>query len=320
MNIPWLKSQCEQLVQARAQGRFPTGLLIHEAPGSGGAELARFAAQAALCAEQPAPCGKCRDCRLVAAEQHPDLRWVRPEEDSRQIKVEQVRELIAALALTSHAREASVAILDPAEAMNGNSANALLKTLEEPRPGVSVILLTASPSRLPATLRSRCVRLKVAAPAREQSRAWLVAEQGAGDWDAVLDVLGEAPLLARGVDLKLFRRLRDESWELMQQLESGTPVNIPFLAEGWTRGESRERDLSLRLRCIENWLTEHLLGAWKVPTTAHLRSGDYVRNIRRLLRLQAQVAEMRRLEATPVNKTLLLERLLWQWQMGSGTV
>ena len=320
MNIPWLKTQCEQLLRARALGRFPSGLLVHEAPGAGGEALARFAAQAALCRQAPAPCGVCRDCRQVLAGQHPDLHWVAPEEDSKQIRVEQVRDLMGELGLTSHAGEASVAILTPAEALNANAANALLKTLEEPRAGVSVILLTTSPSRLPATLRSRCVWLKVPAPGREAARAWLVAEQGAGDWDAVLDVLGNAPLLARDVDLKGFRRLRDESWQLMQQLESGQPVNIPFLAESWTRGEAKERDLALRLRCIENWLTERLLGAHKVPTAAHLRSADYVKNIGRLLRLAAGVTEMRRLEATPVNKTLLLERLLWQWQMGSGAV
>src|SRR2546430_17125131 len=69
---------------------------------------------------------------LFRSQQHPDLAWVRTAEDSQQIRIEQVRDLAADLALTSHAGGYKVGILTPAEALNRFAANALLKTLEEP--------------------------------------------------------------------------------------------------------------------------------------------------------------------------------------------
>ncbi len=89
-----------------------------------------------------------------------------PLEDSRQIRVEQIRELSEQLALTAHGGGATVALIAPADAMNANAANALLKTLEEPRAGVTLLLVASVPSRLPATILSRCQSLRHAAAHR----------------------------------------------------------------------------------------------------------------------------------------------------------
>ena len=101
------------------------------------------AAQLALCREPDAPRGRCRDCRLFGAAQHPDFIELHPIEDSKLIRVEQVRELSEQLVLTAHAGGATVALLSPADSMNANAANALLKSLEEPRAGVTLILVSA---------------------------------------------------------------------------------------------------------------------------------------------------------------------------------
>ena len=112
---------------------MPHALLIHEAPGTGGDWLAAWGAALVLCERgNSAPCGECSGCRRVASLHHPDVSWVRPLEESRQIRIEQVRELSAELALTSHGGGYKVAILTPADALNRFAANALLKTLEEP--------------------------------------------------------------------------------------------------------------------------------------------------------------------------------------------
>jgi DNA polymerase-3 subunit delta' len=105
----WLAPQIEQLQRARSANRFPTGLLIHDERGAGGEALARFAAQLALCREANAPCGHCRDCRQWLAGQHPDFIEIRPIEESKYIRVEQVRELAQDLCLTSHGGGATVA-------------------------------------------------------------------------------------------------------------------------------------------------------------------------------------------------------------------
>src|SRR5215475_7988935 len=163
----WLAAAMTALGTAHEQGRMPHALLIHEAPGTGGDWLATWAAALVLCERgKAAPCGDCTACRRIASLHHPDVNWVRLQEDSRQIRIEQVRELAAELALTSHSGGYKVAILTPADALNRFAANALLKTLEEPSPRTLLILVATQPSRLPPTVISRCQRLRVRAPER----------------------------------------------------------------------------------------------------------------------------------------------------------
>ena len=81
-----------------------------------------------------------------AALQHPDLLWIRPPEDSRQIRIEQLRELTAELALMSHGGGYKVAVIAPADALNRFAANALLKTLEEPPARTLLVLVATQPS------------------------------------------------------------------------------------------------------------------------------------------------------------------------------
>ncbi len=125
---------------------------------------------------------------------------IRPIEESTQIRIEQVRELASELTLTAHQGGYKVGILSPADSMNRFAANALLKTLEEPPAGTLLILVATQPSRLPATILSRCQRVRVRAPERAEAVAWLEATRGPGDWERVLAVLGTAPLLAAEAD------------------------------------------------------------------------------------------------------------------------
>jgi len=314
MQLPWLATACDTLRRARAGGRFPAALLIHEQSGSGGAWLALYAARTALCRAAGAPCGQCDDCRRVAADTHPDLLRVGPTEESKQIRVEQVRELCAELALTSHGAGATVAIIDPAEAMNANAANALLKTLEEPRPGATLVLVTAAPSRLPATVRSRCQRLSAPAPARAACLAWLEEEGGKRDWEAVLDLIGNAPLEALRVDVEALAKLRADSARALDEVARGT-LDIPGACERWVKGG----DYELRLACLENWLTVRLDRAARAAGqnpqmrgTAHLPSGRSPLNMKTLVRALDQLYQLRQLGSTSINKALALEQLLWE--------
>src|SRR5438309_1954003 len=136
-----------------------------------------------------APCGACTGCRRVWALQHPDVTWLRATEESRQIRIEQVRDLAAELALTAHGGGYKVGIVSPADALNRFAANALLKALEEPPPGTLLVLTATQPSRLPPTLISRCQRLRVRAPTRAEGIAWLTALRGTGEWGEALEVL-----------------------------------------------------------------------------------------------------------------------------------
>ena len=313
VQVPWLNPQVAQLRRARAAGRFPPALLIHDPGGVGGDWLTAFAAQLLLCRATPAPCGECRDCRLYLSGAHPDSYALAPLEDSRLIRVEQVRELSAALALTAHAGGATVATIAPADAMNQNAANALLKTLEEPRPGATLILTTAVPSRLPATVLSRCQRLVLKAPGRAEALQWLREQRGAGPWGEVLDVLGIAPFEALKFDPSEVSRFAAEVRTALEALRSGG-LDVAASAERWARGELFE----LRLACIENWLTGRIDGAAaatrespEMRNGTHLPESSSAMNIARLLRLLDDVHELRRLRLTSLNRSLALEQLLW---------
>jgi DNA polymerase-3 subunit delta' len=119
-----------------------------------------------------------------------------PPEGKKQIVVEQVRELCAELAMTSYSSGYKVAIVDPAERMNVSAANSLLKTLEEPTDNTLLILVRSRLDTLPATVASRCQRLRFAVPAEEDALRWLDQQEPGRDWRPLLRIAAGAPLAA----------------------------------------------------------------------------------------------------------------------------
>jgi len=113
-----------------------------------------------LCQESTAAekkaCGHCRACHLMAAGTHPDFYLISPLAESKNIAIDQIRDLIKGLVQTPQQNRYKVVVIDPAESLQIAAVNALLKTLEEPTPDTFILLLCQQPSLLPATLRSRC--------------------------------------------------------------------------------------------------------------------------------------------------------------------
>ncbi|MEO8309185.1 MAG: DNA polymerase III subunit delta' [Pseudomonadota bacterium] len=318
---PWLEKAAQQLETARVNQRMPHAMLLHEAPGAGGALFATYAAQLLLCTGSTPACGQCRSCQRVARNEHPDFRVIVPDPELKlgQITVDQVRDLGQQLSLSSHEGAGTCVVITPAHALNRFSANALLKTLEEPRPGVLLILLTSSPSLLPATLRSRCLRLRLPAPDRETALAWLQAQRPSGReaWSAALDVLGMAPLEALEANLDQLQGIRRDVLAMLQDAQAGR-VDVVRTAAQWSKD-----DLGLRLRCIENCLTGSVVRAPGVrPDAPELRAGAQLQtggldiNIRSALEQVAGVRELQRQLRTSLNKTMALERYFWQLNSG----
>ena len=216
MPLPWLEAPLRQaLASQRAHA-----LLINGPDGIGMLEFMLGLAQAWLCEAGAAqrPCGHCDSCKLLQAQAHPDLKLLVPDalrvergwlgaaqegEDgakskrkpSRQIRIDDVRGSIDWVGRSSSRGQAKVVLLFPAEAMNPQSANALLKTLEEPPGAARLLLGTADPARLLATVRSRCQTVTLQGPAPEQARAWL-AQQGLAEAEILLAAAGGRPLRA----------------------------------------------------------------------------------------------------------------------------
>jgi DNA polymerase III subunit delta' len=316
----WLAAAMAALAAAHEQGRMPHALLIHEAPGSGGDWLASWAAALVLCVRgKAAPCGECSACRRVASLHHPDVSWLRPQEDSRQIRIEQVRELTGELALTSHSGGYKVGILTPADALNRFAANALLKTLEEPSARTLLILVATEPSRLPPTVLSRCQRLRVRAPERAESIAWLTAVRGKGDWDAALNTLGEAPMQLAQADPAELAEVGADTRRTLDALTSGRTDPVAA-AERWARSQ-----LPLRLQCFENWLTERIRsGERGGALLAEMRAAPYLSaagpflNIRELFGLIDEVRDLRATLDVPLNRGVALEALFRRLALAGG--
>jgi DNA polymerase-3 subunit delta' len=118
------------------------------------------------------PCGQCRTCRLIAEDKHPDVEWVgvggvcdesdhrdHSADNSRDIRICQVRHLERVISRTTVDAPYRVVIVDPADALTVEAANAFLKTLEEPAPNTVLVLICAHEERLRETVRSRCRRV-----------------------------------------------------------------------------------------------------------------------------------------------------------------
>lgn len=250
---PWLAAARSQLRRAWTAGRHPHALLLSGPAGVGQSALALWAAQLALCERDAGrPCGSCASCVLFLAGNHPDFRRVTLEPDATAIKVDQVRDLSAALALRSYRGGYQVGIIDPADALNTNAFNALLKTLEEPSEKTILILVASRAVRLPATIVSRCQRLVIPAPRLDEACAWLDAEARRDDWPTLLALAGGGPLEALALANS---GAADLGPALAQDLAPlGSRTFDPWrVAELWHTDRPAER-----LRWLERWVAEWL--------------------------------------------------------------
>jgi len=192
MEIPWLSQFTEYCRASDSQGRSPHALLLSGSAGTGKRCAAAWLARRRL--GMVAPDAEPR--YPLEIPQHADLHWITPPEDKHTVGIDQIRELVAKLSLTSYEGGSKVAIIDPAQAMTANAANSLLKTLEEP-PGDTLLVLIADHfGKLPATIFSRCQRIKVPLPSVADGLAWLHQLQPATSWPEALRAAGNAPLAA----------------------------------------------------------------------------------------------------------------------------
>lgn len=143
-----------------ASGRMPHAMLFVGPPSVGKTSFARAFAQGLLCEraapEALNPCGVCPGCKQVAAETHPDFIAVRRPEDKQALPVETIRNLCGQLSMKPMSGKYRVAVVEDADNLTEESANAFLKTLEEPGPGSVLILIGSSPDTQLETVVSRC--------------------------------------------------------------------------------------------------------------------------------------------------------------------
>lgn len=201
MIYPWHNEQWRQL--AEHWERRPNAWLFIGKKGTGKTAFARFVAQKLLC-ESPVPgggpCGVCASCHLFEQGGHPDFYEITPLSDEPengrkllQIKIDAIRKIIDNVYLTSVRGGLRVVLIHPAESMNVQAANSLLKVLEEPPPQVVFLLVSHAADKVLPTVKSRCRKMVLPAPSHEEALAYL-RERGVAEPEEHLAFHSGAPL------------------------------------------------------------------------------------------------------------------------------
>jgi len=345
MTYPWLEHAMADFIGHSA--KLPEAVLITGIEGIGKFHLANMIAQSLLCRDvNNAPgCGRCQTCNLFMSGNHPDYHLLTneymtqtsehplisigeryfPKADrsntsrklpKRVIGVEQVRQLTLELLNSSHLGAAKVAIIYPAEELNLNAANALLKTLEEPSQNTYFFLVTASPHLLPATIRSRCIEYKVPTPSLDQSVSWLEKSHSINREQAE-DLLA----FFLGSPLKASTSFLDDSWSVgisiradIEKIVSDT-LSVVQASEKWGQIDPQA---SLR------WLQQELRNSFRysvgVPST---KMGEllYERLGRDIcLEIYAKVGEFLMWPRRSVDERLFLEWVFGKFSRGGEKI
>jgi len=329
--LPWHLSALRALSSRR--GALPHALLFHGPAGIGKVEFARAFANSLLC-ESPVDgiaCGECSACGWFREGNHPDFRELLPEilaeeeidaetpvdadakdkKKSKEIKIEQVRDVAGFMTLSTHRDGFRVLLIHPAETLNAAAANALLKTLEEPPPHTAILLVTDQLGRLLATIRSRCQRVLVPAPQQQEAEGWL-AEQGVENAAAALAMAGGAPLEAFAYADPAYQAERKAFLEALTDNE----VDFTAMAQRFEKSE---------LLHVVNWLQTWVgdLAFAKVggeiryhldrkPALAKIAAGV---SLPKLFRYESELRQARRFISHPLNPRLLLEQLLISYRL-----
>lgn len=326
--MPWLDEARASLQRRINENRLPHALLVCGERGVGKRQFADALAGLLIC-DRPVlgenndsrPCGTCKQCELVAAGTHPDIRLYTPEK-SKMIKIDQIRALGTFAVASPQVGQRKIAIIDRADQLNINSANALLKTLEEPTDDVVLILLQESGRPVLPTIRSRCQSLLVPTPTEEDAARWLTTEvmklegenrPSAEQCAKALAMASNAPRLALEYLTGEFLTQRDLALDCFRQFMKGQ------ITVGEAAKPFKTLGLDAALWLFERWaadLARLFAGGLPQDEDAADMLGYLARNNPpwRAHQLLDQIHEARSAAVFNVNPELEAGRLLIAWQ------
>jgi len=323
---PWQENDWARLQELRKRPLH--GLLFRGTKGIGKLDLAMSFARSLLCQhpdEAGFACGQCPSCHWFEQGSHPDFRLLQPEalslegeesddfkpasgkKPSKQVSVDQVRGLADFSGMSAHQGGRRVVIIHPAEAMNTNAANALLKNLEEPPQGFLFILVSHKPQQLLPTILSRCLSFALPAPDAESAARWL-AQQGVKNPAEALAASGFAPLQA----IQLGEQLgSEERNKLLRAVRQPAALDAFALAEALQKTEQ-----VVVVQWLQQW--SHDLSAMKLAGRLRYHPGEeaaikkLVESVApiNLARLQKHLQSAKREAQHTLNPKLFFESLL----------
>ncbi len=361
---PWLQPLWDSMDFAS----FPNAILLHGQPGIGKFAFALELAKSLLCEsahEASRPCNQCEACHWFNTGNHPDFIALAPEthrkflphadyesdeaprkgkvvrddsdgevsekKEKKNISIEETRSAIESLSIGSHRGGNRVILIYPLEMLRSDSANTLLKSLEEPPANTIFILLADRLDRVLPTIRSRCRLLSAPRPDREQGLAWLHTEipnidglkVSAADIETVYDEQGGAPYLV--LDSLIARNNKDEKDELtlsiqaarylLQSMSQGVRINWLDAAE-----KTHKAQYSYLLPTMQRWTSDLQAvsqGANPRYYPKHLSTLQGLTRTAKIPKLHdfwKSLIKARRHENHPLANRVQLEALLSQYQ------
>lgn len=323
----WAQLQAQRSRQAHA-------VLLSGPEGIGKFDLAREFVGGLLC-ERPVQdqraCGTCAACNWLAQGNHPDFRLLRPEaleakeegaEDDkkrsgREITIDQVRALDDFLHVGTHRAGLRIVLIHPAEAMNRNTANALLKTLEEPAEGSLFILVSNNSARLLPTIRSRCRTMPVATPNAERALAWLQA-QGVKSPERWLARTGGAPLRAKQTATPDMAAWLDDVTAILSAGGGLSVLDAAARAEKLVKGGTAGKDLRGLVDWVQRWCVDLALLSFDLKPryfpdlAATMTPLSKKIDRQKLFRFNRKSAEFKNLSEHTLNTRLFIEDFFFE--------
>lgn len=334
---PWTQPAWERT--AGALDTLHHGLLITGVPGIAKREFAMALGQLLLCGnsaddQRRQPCGQCQNCALFLAGTHPDFHVLATELEWRDgrvdliakycdryhdigarekranpgkvIPVDQVRLLIERFSTHAHSATRKVALIVPADRMNTNAANALLKLLEEPPANSILMLVSATPGYLPATIRSRCFQIGIPLPTAEAAAAWLGGHMPAADGLRVLRLSNAGPVEA----LKMYN-------DGFLQLQDKFQLGVTELANGKTgalelAGRLKQHDFLQVLDWLHRFSCEMIKEGCGEASDGHGQRGLNPRRLsaEKMFALYDKIGYYRKSAREQLNEQLAMEELM----------
>jgi len=311
--LPWQGELLQRALQIRNEQHLPHAVLVDTCSEHGIDDLAHLLSMLLLCdnPENLSVCGVCEACRMMSAGTYADFNRVTLEHDTKSkklnknIKIDQIRNLIHEVSLTRKYDRLKIAAIYPADTMNKNSANALLKTLEEPAPQVLILLLTRNRGRIPVTLRSRCQTWTIKPPSTSVALEWLGSQGINAEMAAkYLQFAAGDPLLAMHLQQQDYASLVDKFKSQLGAFLRGA-ISASELCKSLLSAE-----VAVSRRLIEMTLNAYCYQASGIDSDANASAtGDRGRACR-LLELRQRAQHHLRVEENNLDFQLQLEDVL----------
>lgn len=336
IRYPWHKEFFAQLNALRDQ--LPNGILVYGPRGSGVFDCVHAFAESLMCMHPAAdgtPCGQCKGCKLFAAHNHPDVRYVVSQAESvpreiaftepdrasgdrktlyREILIHQTRALTELLTLKSHEGGVRVVLVYPADRVRAEAAASLLKSLEEPPENLVFLLVADEIDRVLPTIRSRCRLMRAPTPSQKQALAWLESQNVADARQKLVQAAG-MPLAVMDVDER-FHLPEAAATKLLKVLAAGRTGNVAQAIDA----AGRDVTLSAAALMFSRWAWDLASARQGGPVRYFPEYAESIREVAahadaaRLYTWINSVRDVRRVADHPLNAKTVIQALLLSYQ------